>query len=152
MTEMIYAAATDPAAPLQPTDPKKVLTDLLDSTDVEDVVLLRLQTDGWLLLPSSRMNDTPLYEAALRHRDDGRLAVVAVKSGAGNQVPVQDLMSEADGAEVFVYSTHGSYTSPPTAAGATEVTHAELIDFLGRHPELLPPRIKRWLKPSGSSI
>lgn len=102
VTKMIYERESNPSHPPSPTDPEEIISELLDPIDVEDIVLLSLQADGWLLLPSSRMQDTPLYEAALRNRD-GRLAVVAVKSGANNVVPVRELVDAADeDVQVFV--------------------------------------------------
>lgn len=97
VTEMIYERAKNPDAEWPPLDPADVITDLLDPTDIEDIALLFLQEQGWLLLPSTRMRDTPLYEAALRHRDDGRLAVLAVKSGQDNVVPVAEVRGRHPG-------------------------------------------------------
>ncbi len=145
MTELIFARESDPQVPWPPIDPEDVITDLMDPIDVEDIVLLLLQADGWLLLPSTRMHDTPVYEAALRHRDGGELAVVAVKSGASNPVPVAELAAAARGARAFAYSTHDAYSASPAEHGVTCLTRQELVDFMRNRPELLPPRIARWL-------
>lgn len=150
MTELIFRRATNPQVSWPPMDPNEIIEDLLDPIDVEDIVLLRLQADGWVLLPSTRMGDTPLYEAALRHRADGRLAVVAVKSG-GEEVPVPDVVAEVRDrdpqAEIFVYSTDNAYTDPPPEKhGAVPLTREQLVDFMREHPELLPPRITRWIR------
>ncbi len=128
-------------------DPREIITDLLDPTDAEDIALLYLQSQGWLLLPSSRMNDTPLYEAAFKHIDDGRMAVVAVKSGGKNAVPVSDVVEAvADrGAQVFVFSTHENFAGDPGELGATKISRADVAEFMASRPELLPPRITRWI-------
>ncbi len=42
------------------------MVDLFEPEDVEDLVLLWLQQQGWLLIPSSRKHDTPMYEARIR--------------------------------------------------------------------------------------
>jgi hypothetical protein len=145
VTKMIYERESNPGRPPSPIDPEEIISELLDPIDVEDIVLLFLQADGWLLLPSSRMQDTPLYEAALRNRD-GRLAVVAVKSGDHNVVPVRELVNATgDDAQVFVYSTHDAYDAPPEELGAAALTRRQLVDFMGAHPELLPPRISGWI-------
>lgn len=47
------------------------MTDLFDPIDVEDLVLLYLKHQGWLLIPSTRQHDTPVYEAAFRHTETG---------------------------------------------------------------------------------
>jgi hypothetical protein len=149
MTELIWQQAIDPRAPRPELDPEQIISDLIDPIDVEDLALMFLQAQGWLLLPSSRMGDTPLYEAALRHKDDGRLAVLAVKSGSSNPVPVQ-LVAESvrkDKAEVFVFSTHGLYDVAPEDVAATEITTQQLTAFMAARPELLAPRISRWVEP-----
>lgn len=145
VTKMIYECESNPGRPPSTVDPEEIISELLDPIDVEDIVLLSLQADGWLLLPSSRMHDTPLYEAALRHRD-GRMAVVAVKSGANNVVPVRELIDTAgENTQVFVYSTHDAYDAPPEGLGAAALTRQQLVDFMRDHPKLLPPRIASWI-------
>lgn len=94
------------------------------------------------------MNDTPLYEAALKHIDDGRLAVLAVKSGGQNRIPVSAVVAEvADrAAEVFVFSTHERFEGDPQELGATVIFGAEVSEFMSARSELLPPRIARWIE------
>ncbi len=142
---MLWDREANPDVPHKPATPEEVLTDLLDPIDVEDVVLMLLQHQGWILLPSSRMHDTPMYEAALRHREDGHLAVVSVKSGASNPVPVADLAEAAGDAQAYAYSTHRLYSASPGECGVIEITRPQLVGFIEGHLELLPPRIARWL-------
>lgn len=147
VTELIWAQTKDPTSKPPAFDPEEIITYLLDPTDAEDVALLYLQSRGWLLLPSSRMNDTPLYEAALKHIDDGRLAVVSVKSGGQNAVPVSDVVdavSDRD-AQVFVFSTHERFAGDPGELGATKISRAEIAEFMSSRPDLLPPRITHWI-------
>lgn len=149
VTSMMFERETNPRATSFLLQPDDVITDLLDPTDVEDIALIFLQAKGWLLMPSSRMGDTPLYEAAFRHQDDGRIAVISVKSGANNQVPVEELVeavndAETD-AEIFVCSTHDAFSAPPEKNGATAIWRRQLVQFMHERPELLPPRISRWL-------
>ena len=68
-TELLWKRESDPNALIPPFGPAEVMTDLLDPIDVEDLVLLYLQAQGWLLIPSSRMHDTPdLRGCAPAHR------------------------------------------------------------------------------------
>jgi len=147
VTELIWEQTKDPTATPPAFDPEEIITDILDPTDAEDIALLYLQSRGWLLLPSSRMHDTPLYEATLKHIDDGRLAVVAVKSGAMNAVPVSDVVGTVSGrdAQVFVFSTHEKFAGNPEELGATEISRAEIAEFMSARPDLLPPRIFHWI-------
>jgi hypothetical protein len=153
VTELIWEQVTNPDVERPEFDPEEIIAQLLDPTDAEDIALLYLQAKGWLLQPSSRMGDTPLYEATLRHRHDGRLAVAAVKSGGSNPVPVEavvEAVANEEGAEVFVFSTHNLYDRDPEDVGATRITTEELADFMSRRPEILPPRITRWIDPEHS--
>ena len=146
VTEMLWRRETGDSEAWTPIAPEDLIAGLLDPIDVEDLVLLLLQHDGWLLLPSSRMHDTPMYEAALR-RPDGQLAVVSVKSGPSSPVPIPELAAAAaDGAaQAFAYSTHGRYTAAPAEHGVIEVRPKQLIALMTEQPQILPPRITQWL-------
>lgn len=144
-TELLWGCAGGDSAERTVFTAEEALEQLMDPTDVEDVVLLWMQAQGWLLLPSSRMHDTQIYEAALRHRDDGRLAVVSVKSGRSAEIPVALLRAAAHGAEAFAFSTHNAYSEPPEAAGVRRIEVSELTTFMRQRPELLPPRTAQWL-------
>jgi len=146
VTEMLVRRESGDPEAWRPMSAEEVISGLLDPTDVEDLVLLCLQVDGWLLLPSSRMQDTPMYEAALR-RLDGQLAVVSVKSGPSSPVPIPELAAAAadGGAQAFAYSTHGRYTAPPADHGVTEIMRDQLVRLMADHQQVLPPRIAQWL-------
>jgi hypothetical protein len=146
VTTMLWEREADPRAPWPKFTATEALTDLMDPTDVEDVVLLWLQTQGWLLLASSRMRDTPMYEAAFRHRDRDAVGVVSVKSGGSAQVPIPELATAAGEAEAFAFSTHARYSADPEAHGVTAIDPAQIVAFMEDQPELLPPRVAHWLK------
>jgi len=88
------------------------------------------------------MHDTPMYEAALRRKGSGEVAVVSVKSGPSNPVPMQELALAAGSAKAYAYSTHGLYSGNEDKV--IRIKTSELVGFIKRHPELLPPRIARW--------
>jgi hypothetical protein len=145
VSEMIWKEATDPKVRIEVTA-EDAMTELLDPIDVEDVVLLYLQSKGWLLLPSTRMHATPMYEAALRKSGTGDLAVVSVKSG-NSEVQIPELAQAAGGATAYAYSTAARYTATPSEHGVIKLETGELVSFMAAHPELLPPRVSRWLRP-----
>lgn len=147
VTEMLWAKETDPHVLIEPMTAAQAMADILDPIDVEDVVLLYMQHQGWLLLASSRMHDTPMYEAALKQPGSGHMAVVSVKSGSSNPVPVVELAEASGPAQAFAYSTHELYTERPDKHGVIKIKTADLVGFMESHPELLPPRIARWLLP-----
>lgn len=143
ITEMLWRAATLGPQEVEPLTPEEAIREIFDPIDIEDLVLLSLQAQGWILLPSTRMHDTPMYEAAFREKGTGDVAVVSVKSGPSNAVPLDELRAAANGAKVYAFSTHDLYTG--SSAGITKITTPELVSFMTQSPELLPPRIARWL-------
>ncbi len=62
VSEMLWAAESDPTAVIPPVAPEQAIVDLFEPEDVEDLVLLWLQQQGWLLIPSSRKHDTPMSD------------------------------------------------------------------------------------------
>jgi hypothetical protein len=122
---------------------EQVLADLVDPTDLEDIVLIYLQARGWLLMPSTRMKSTPTYEAAFRSLEDGSLAVVSVKSGDA-AVPIPELASAAGRAKAFAFGNRMS--APPEQHGVERILPEHIENFMAERPELLPPRISRWLE------
>ena len=77
---------------------------------------------------------------------------MSVKSGADNKVPIPELAAAADAAVPYAYSTHGRYTATPSKHGVIAIKDEELIGFIAEHPELLPPRVSRWLMGSVPSL
>lgn len=75
------------------------------------------------------------------------MAIVSVKSGNSNPVPIEELAIAAGPATAYAYSTHGLYTATPAEHGIIAIERQELTSFMETHPELLPPRIARWLAP-----
>jgi len=103
VSEMLWRCDIDPHE-FAPLTAEQIMTDIVDPIDVEDLVLLYLQSQGWMLIPSSRMHDTPIHEAALRRAATGELAVVSVKSGSSNPLPIEDLATAAGRAQPYAYS------------------------------------------------
>lgn len=123
-----------------------VLAGLLDPYDVEDLVYVYLQVArNYLVIPASRRTDTAAYEYALINRETKRLAVVQVKTGTPS-VDLDQLASTAgDDRDAFAYSTTGNYEG----RGGDRVhrlTDQQLLRFARSHPDLLPPRVRRWLE------
>ena len=145
MTEAMYRKKSDPGYQFPTPELSEIITALLDPTDVEDLALSYLQVAGWSLLPSSRSRDMVLYEAALINRETGEMAVVAVKSGEGNQVPVKDVVGAVPEAKAFVCSTHDNFSEDPESVGATAITQGDLVKFMRDRRKILPPRVAFWL-------
>lgn len=121
----------------------EVLAELVDPIDLEDIVLVYLQAQRWLLMPSTRQKSTPAYEATFRSLKDGQLAVVSVKRGDAT-VPIPELAAEAGEATTFAFGRNMS--APPEQYGVETILPEQIQEFMDEHPELLPPRISRWLQ------
>jgi hypothetical protein len=147
VTDLLWRRATDPSLAKTIIPASTVLRDLLDPIDVEDVVLLYLQFHGWLLMPSTRMHDTPVYEAAFRGREGSSTAVVSVKSG-GTKVPLEALATAAAGGAAFAFSTERAYEGDAANLGVQLIDPEVICDFMERHPDLMPTRVTRWLEGS----
>jgi hypothetical protein len=70
-----------------------------------------------------------------------------VKSGGQNVVPVSAVVDavSGQGAQIFAFSTHEKVAGDPEELGATMISKAEIAEFMSTRPELLPPRIARWI-------
>ncbi len=126
--------------------PAEVLAQL-EPYDLEDLIYTWMQIRGdYLALPRARRTDTPAYEWTMLHRKTHRPAIVQVKSG-GQSVDLEQLASAAPDAEtaLFAYSAAESYTGSPDRE-VQRITTAQLLTLVEKHPEVLPPRIRRWFE------
>jgi hypothetical protein len=142
----LYADLTGGSVKLPKISNADVLRELLDPFDVEDLVYVYLQAvRNYLVLPASRRTDTAAYEYALIERDTKQLAVTQIKSG-DTPVDLSALAATVGDDKIgFAYATSGQYDGD----GGKRVeclSDDELLGFAKSHPDLLPPRVKRWLQ------
>ena len=90
--------------------------DLIGAEELEDIVALYLQRDGWAVWPSTKERSQPRYEFVLVDRT-GRRAYIQVKSGRHQPLNPQDYADLAiDNKFVFLFAASGDYgpqTPPP---------------------------------------
>jgi hypothetical protein len=122
---------------------REVLTSLLGSEDLEDLVAVYLQ-DRYDLVLVDRGRSTPGYEYVLRRRDGGRKAVASVKAG-GTHVDLALLPDDPD-VDCFWFSVSGH--ADGNGPQATQNKIDELIEFCSSRAEILPDRVRRWLEPA----
>lgn len=113
---------------------------LLQPDDLEDVVALYLQERGYRIIPSSAKKSTTRYEFVLRHRDDGRKAVVQVKTSAS-----LDARSYTDLGvdEVFLFSARGSCSALPES-GIICLDPVEIEQFMEANMTIMPDKVRTW--------
>lgn len=99
---------------------------MLDDRETEDLVLLFLQSDGWILVPSSRRRDTMKYECLLVNKD-GLRALVQVKTGNDTLRPEDYAGSSVN--TVFLFQSKGNYIGSDHE-NVTCLTPCELKTFM----------------------
>lgn len=124
---------------------QEVVTTLLSSREVEDLVAMYLQRRrGYLVSPQARRKDTPAYEYALRH-PDGHVAVAQVKVGHSS-VPQDQASLPVDAADrVFVFQTQGNY-SGEAAPNVERIDRDDLFAWMRDEPQCLPLPVEHWVR------
>ena len=113
-----------------------VIRDLLDDTDVEDLVALYLQyIEGLIVVPPDRQRGHPGYDLEFVS-PSGRRGVVQVKSGAA-AYDLESLTSEAG--EKWAFASSGVVTGEGTV-----ISVARLAAFLDEARDWLPKKLSRW--------
>ena len=126
---------------------QKIFGDLFDAAgpeDLEDLIALYLQSEGWLLLPSTAKVSMASYEFVMVHKETGLRAGVQVKSGGVKQLR-QQVADDFD--EFFVFLAGKN----PTVLGDDRVRLIEREDvrvFAERHRSLLPARLRAVWPPA----
>jgi len=79
---------------------------LLDSEELEDVVFLYLQVNGWYIVPNSRKRDTMSFEYLAVHPGTSESAYTQVKSG---YAPINRDSYASLSHRVFLFQANGIY-------------------------------------------
>lgn len=142
----LYAELHGEEFELPRTSAEQVLRDLLEPFDVEDLVFAYLQAvRGYLVIPAARRTNNQTYEYVVVERGSEGLIPVSVKTGA-TPVDVGQLASTAEvGGRAIAYSTEGNYQGDG-AERVERIADPDLLDFVAGHPDLLPPRVRRWFR------
>lgn len=126
-----------------PDIPSSDIFSLLSSEDCEDALALYLQyTYDYMIIPSSRKPDTMAYEFVLVNKKNGRKAVVQVKNG--NNTLNADDFGKLD-EMVYLFTTKGKYLGKQTE-NIHFIDPATIREFLLQKTQLLPAKIKTWIK------
>lgn len=113
--------------------------DILSAQDVEDVISIMLQMNGFLCAPTRRQADTMAYEYLMRSRDGKRNVAVQVKTGNS----VADAVNfPADVEEIVLFSTKGRYGNRDDREAPESRWPPERVEaFIKEHLRLLPQAI-----------
>lgn len=112
---------------------------LLSDRDIEDLVLIYLQVNGWILIPSTREKDTQHTEFRLVNAVTAARADVQVKSGRTSL----DARRYKDSDRAFLFAASGSYgTEIP--GNVSIIPRSDLLNLVSTRSELLPQTILFW--------
>lgn len=116
------------------------LFDYLNDADIENIVFVYLQREGWYVLPGTRRRDTPHYEFVLVNRATSERAIVQVKSG-GTSI---DASSYQGPEKAFLFAACGKYgTTIPRHV--TLISRDQLIAFMRDEPKAQTSAVKCWI-------
>ncbi len=117
------------------------LFEFLDAETTEDLVLIYLQARGWLFIPSSRKSYTMAYEFVLKNREDGRSAVVQVKTG---NTPADADRIIGIGDHAFLFQSNGVYRGSQDER-IEFLDPDDVLAFALTNRHILPPTVTIWL-------
>ncbi|MYD61448.1 MAG: hypothetical protein F4W91_10435 [Gemmatimonadetes bacterium] len=124
-----------------PPRPEECFINLLDSYDLEDLVVLYLQQDlNWRVVLSSHAPNTPRYEVTLVRQSLS--AGVQVKH-KGQDINASLYKDDAQVDQVFLFAASGNYGNN-IPKNVTIIHPDELIEFARQNLSLLPKSIKYW--------
>lgn len=115
---------------------------MLDPEETEDLVFLYLQSEGWWVVPNSRMGNTLRFEYMLVDPQTGVKALVQVKTG-GDILNVTGYANVAnENWHIFLFQSNGHYVGDCTNHISC-ITQCALIGFLRRHGDRIPGWLQR---------
>jgi hypothetical protein len=115
---------------------------LLDSEEIEDLIFVYLQSQGWFVVPNSRKVDTMSFEFLLIHKDSKKKCWIQVKSG---NTPLSCSGYTKLGFGVFLFQSKGIYHGDRDP-NVEIIDKEELERFLRESSEYLPAVFSKKLK------
>jgi hypothetical protein len=127
---------------LEDHDKETSFFDYLNDEDIEDIIFVKLQMEGWIVVPGSRKKDTMKYEFYLINRTSGERAIVQAKSGKTRLNPSK---WEQWKERVFLFQSSGLYE----CLGSQKVICLEpdaIKAFVTENLKLLPAHLGYWVE------
>lgn len=121
---------------------KNSFFDYLNDEDIEDIIFVKLQIDGWIVVPGSRKKDTMKYEFYLINRCTGERAIVQAKSGNTKLTPSN---WEHWKERVFLFQSNGLYEGI-VSDKVTCLKPKEVNKFVIENLKFLPAHLGYWVE------
>lgn len=138
-SQYLYAKQTGDGVPPDLTG--QDIFDYLSDQECEDIVYVMMQRMGWVVFPATRKADTMSYEYVLCNVEDGREAVVQVRTGNS---PI-DLDALPEHLPAFVFQPKGCYEGV-RRDGVKRLDRGELLAFMRANRKLLPHTVQDWMR------
>ena len=133
----------------RPTSPRFILA--LSSFELEDLVLLYLQTLGWRIILSSHARNTPRYECTLVRSENSLARTAGVQVRHDNVVlDAEVYRDDKQGDIVYLFAASGNYGND-RPENVRIIKENDLMEFAETNRCLLPKPISIWLGPSNNS-
>lgn len=116
--------------------------EMLDPEEMEDLVFLYLQREGWWVVPNSRMGNTLRFEYMLVHPETGVKALVQVKTG-DTWLNIDDYVNDAsEDQHIFLFQSNENHDGD-CVNHITCITQKEVIVFLRQYGDRMPAWLQR---------
>ncbi|MGV8080710.1 MAG: hypothetical protein AB2L22_11740 [Syntrophales bacterium] len=118
------------------------LWSMLTDEQVEDLIFLYLQSEGWYVVPNSRKKDTMSYEFYAINKTSYQRAVVQAKTG---NAPINlDEYREKDDL-IYLFQTNGIYLGNERENHVL-MKNEDLEKFIINNDKVIPLHIMKWFK------
>jgi len=114
--------------------------------DLEDLVAMYLQREGWWIYPSTAKTSTASYEFVMVHSETGHRAGIQVKSGNVDRI-TQAVATDLD--RFFILLGGSSAPPPMHDPRISFIAHDEITRFASEHIAQLPKRLRADAREQG---
>ena len=147
-SEAIFSALTE-GTPI-PRGIAEDVFDLIDAENVEDILFIKLQVEGWVVLPEGRKADTMAYEFVAKRPSDGTLGIIQVKTGH-SPVDLDALSKAASHGSIsvaYAFQPNGHYVGA-VGPKIEIIPRTSVITFMRANRQLLPAPVRVWMDFTG---
>lgn len=116
---------------------KEQFFEALDSDDIEDIVFIMLQKEGYIIIPSSRKADTMSYEFFALDNNGEKIGA-QVKTGWSEI----DTLKYHDFKKVYLYQEKNRIVNTDKVNNIHKISKSELWQIIEEYLDHLPGRIK----------
>lgn len=118
------------------------LFSLLNSEEIEDVIFIYLQLNGWIVIPNSRKVDTMAYEYYAINKSSNEKGLVQVKTG-NTAINIRSYGRYKE--KIILFQSNGLYKGD-RIKNVICLEPNTIEKFIRKNEKFLPSNILNWLK------